>query len=71
MMSGKAVDFFGNYQVYSDSGVDITLLRRNLELSVTQRWQHHQAALAAVETFREAGRVRRRGDDSVAERASR
>ncbi|HZY83627.1 MAG TPA: hypothetical protein VFE78_02240 [Gemmataceae bacterium] len=33
------IEFYGGYQVYSDSGVDLTMLRRNLERTVEERWE--------------------------------
>src|SRR5216683_2492301 len=47
------IEFYGGYQVYSESGIDLTLLRRNLQLTVSQRWlqqaqcQRSVAALVA------------------------
>jgi hypothetical protein len=52
------IEFYGGYQVYSESGVDLTLLRHNLKLTVTQRWEQHARALKMVQAFREAVRVR-------------
>jgi hypothetical protein len=52
------IEFYGGYQVYSESGVDLTLLRRNLKLTVTERWEQHARALRMVEAFRKAARVR-------------
>src|SRR4051794_11050826 len=31
------IEFYGGYQVYSESGVDLTLLRENLKRSPTER----------------------------------
>src|SRR5947209_14983172 len=31
------IEFYGGYQVYSESGVDLTLLRENLKRTVTER----------------------------------
>jgi hypothetical protein len=50
---------FGVQGVYSDSGVDLSLLRERLRLSVTERWQRNFEALRTVEAFREAGHARR------------
>ena len=44
---------------YSESGVDLTLLRERLKLTVTERWERNRQALEAVEAFREAGRAQR------------
>jgi predicted nucleotidyltransferase len=45
------IEFYGGYQVYSESGVDLTLLRQNLELSTTQRLLHNAQASRALEAF--------------------
>ena len=55
----QGIEFYGAYQVYSENGVDLTLLRQNLKLVVTARWEQNLRALEVVEAFREAGRVRR------------
>jgi hypothetical protein len=31
------IEFYGGYQVYSESGVDLTLLRENLKRTPTER----------------------------------
>jgi hypothetical protein len=53
------IEFYGGYPVYSDTGVDLTLLRERLKLTVTERWERNFRALELVEAFREAGRARR------------
>src|SRR5437867_2669152 len=55
------MDFHAEEKVQSESGVDLTLLRHNLHLTVTARWEQHFRALRMVEAFREAGQVRRSG----------
>jgi hypothetical protein len=45
------IEFYGGYQVYSESGIDLTLLRRNLELTVTRRLSEHSGSLRSVEAF--------------------
>ncbi len=35
----KGIEFYGGYEVYSESGVDLTLLRNNLRRSLEQRWE--------------------------------
>jgi len=52
---GKRVEFFGGYQVYSESGIDLTLLRERLRLTETERWQENGRALRLVEELRRAG----------------
>lgn len=34
----KGIEFYGGYEVYSESGVDLTLLRGNLRRSIEERW---------------------------------
>lgn len=54
--------FYGSGIVHSESGVDLSLLRHNLNLTVTERWEQNRQALKAVEAFREAGNARRRSN---------
>jgi hypothetical protein len=42
-----------------DSGVDVTLIVRNLKMTPTERWQQNHRAAQFVKELREAGRVRR------------
>src|SRR5947208_1699232 len=53
------IEFYGGYQVYSESGVDLTLLRENLRRSAEDRWEYNRRAAALAEAFAEAGRIRR------------
>ena len=53
------MEFYGNYRVYSESGIDVTLLKRNLGLTPTERWQQNFEALRTVKALREAGDARR------------
>jgi predicted nucleotidyltransferase len=34
----KGIEFYGGYEVYSESGVDLTLLHNNLRRSIEERW---------------------------------
>ena len=34
----KGIEFYGGYEVYSESGIDLTLLRENLRKSLEERW---------------------------------
>ena len=63
------MDFFGGYQVYSESGIDLTLLRERLKRSVTERWEDNARALQTVEAFREARHAQRAADPRSAEQA--
>jgi len=46
------MEFYGNYQVYSESGVDLTLLRENLRRSVEERWDKNARFLPFMEALR-------------------
>jgi predicted nucleotidyltransferase len=65
------IEFYGGYQVYSETGVDLTLLRRNLQLSLEDRWQdacRGAALLEAIDSSRRAFAVagtQRRGGTPV------
>lgn len=50
------IEFYGGYQVYSDTGVDLTLLRRNRGLSLEERLANNRRALALSEALRDAFR---------------
>jgi hypothetical protein len=42
------IQFYGGYQVYSESGVDLTLLRENLKKTVTERLEKNRCGLELV-----------------------
>src|SRR5947208_3463039 len=42
------IQFYGGYQVYSESGIDLTLLRENLKKTVTERLEKNQRGLELV-----------------------
>ena len=48
------IAFYGGYQVYSESGVDLTLLHGNLVRSIDERLENNRRALAFCEAFRPA-----------------
>lgn len=50
------IEFYGGYQVYSESGVDVTLLRENLKRTIEERFEANRSALALVSALRESGR---------------
>jgi hypothetical protein len=52
------IEFYGGYQVYSESGVDLTMLRRNLERTVEERWENNRRALAFGNVLRDANAAR-------------
>ena len=52
------MQFYGNYQVYSDSGVDLTLLRENLKRSADElKAQLDDAKAVLGEAFEELKKV--------------
>ena len=55
----SAPDSDTHYPIHSATGVDLTLLRHNLNLTPTQRWQQNFQALRLVESLRESGRALR------------
>jgi predicted nucleotidyltransferase len=40
----KGIEFYGGYEVYSESGIDLTLLRSNLRRSIEDRWEKNRRA---------------------------
>jgi hypothetical protein len=53
------IEFYGGYQVYSESGVDLTLLRENLRRSLDERWARNCRSAAFGRACEEAGRSHR------------
>jgi hypothetical protein len=49
--------FYGEYQVYSDTGVDLTLLRENLKRSFEVRWKQNAGVLRLAEALRQSHRM--------------
>ena len=62
------MEFYGGYEVYSESGIDLTLLREWLKMTVTERFQANARALQVVEAMRNAKRAQCRSNPSVAGR---
>jgi hypothetical protein len=50
----KGIEFYGGYEVYSESGVDLTLLRNNLQRSLEERWRKGRRALESGLAMRQA-----------------
>jgi hypothetical protein len=50
----KGIEFYGGYEVYSESGVDLTLLRNNLQRSLQERWERGRRALASALALQQA-----------------
>ncbi|MGO9114114.1 MAG: hypothetical protein ACLP9L_33275 [Thermoguttaceae bacterium] len=62
------MEFYGGYEVYSESGIDLTLLRERLKMTVTKRFQANARALQVVEAMRNAKHAQCRSNPSVASR---
>jgi hypothetical protein len=58
-LKNAGIEFYGGYQVYSESGIDLTLLRRNLALAPTERVERGLSAAAFANVLLEAGRASR------------
>jgi hypothetical protein len=50
------VKFYGITQVYSDSGVDMTMLRENLKRTVEERWKANAGLVRFVDALRSSAR---------------
>jgi hypothetical protein len=55
MQMNQGIKFYGVDDVYSESGIDLTLLRGNLKLTVEQRLDKNQAGVRLANALREAG----------------
>src|SRR5882724_4469154 len=54
------IEFYGGYEVYSESGVDLTLLRENMRLTVAERLQANSGSLRSLGAFTATSRGRTR-----------
>lgn len=50
----KGIEFYGVEEVYSASGVDLTLLRNNLRRSIEERWKRGRRALESALALRQS-----------------
>ncbi len=50
------IEFYGGYQVYSESGVDLTLLRENLKCCIEERLANNVRGARLAYAMEEAGR---------------
>jgi hypothetical protein len=57
----KGLEFYGGYPVYSESGLDLTLLRQNLARTVEQRWTDAARGAALFTGFRRTRTAQNRG----------
>jgi hypothetical protein len=53
----NTIEFYGGYQVYSDTGIDLTLLRENLKRTVEQRLESNARALELVRELQSSNPV--------------
>ena len=60
------MEFYGNYQVYSESGVDLTLLGENLRRSVEERLDKNARSLPFLEALRGSNKNQRKVLDAPA-----
>jgi hypothetical protein len=63
--ASPGIEFYGGYQVYSDTGVDLTLLRANLKRTIEERLEQNTQAMRLVQALRGAAR---RGDPCLEDR---
>jgi hypothetical protein len=54
----KPIEFYGVSDVYSESGVDLTLLRENLKRSVDQRLEDNRRGLLLAAELQKSGRAK-------------
>jgi predicted nucleotidyltransferase len=54
------IRFYGGYPVYSDTGVDLTLLKTNLTRSVEERWENNVRMLPFLAALRDSARAKSR-----------
>src|SRR5687767_10003099 len=52
------IEFYGGYQVYSESGIDLTLLREQLKWPIEVRYAGNANMLAFTEELRRASRAK-------------
>ena len=56
------IEFYGGYEVYSESGVDLTQLRRNLQLSLEERLRNNDRMLPLMDALRQSGSQERHSE---------
>lgn len=54
----STIEFYGGYEVYSETGVDLTLLRENLKYTPEERVTRHSGSLRSVVALDEPLRAR-------------
>ena len=65
-LKDSSMEFYGGYKVYSESGVDLTLLRERLKMTVTERWQANGRAIQVMEAMRNAKHAQCRNNPPIA-----
>jgi hypothetical protein len=53
------ITFYGDYEVYSETGIDLTLLKQNLRRTLEDRWEYNLRAAELGLALEEAGRRHR------------
>src|SRR5438874_13024949 len=48
------IEFYGVQDVYSESGVDLTQLRQNLQRTIEERWENNRRAVEFCRTLDDA-----------------
>jgi hypothetical protein len=61
----KGIDFYGGYEVLSESGVDLTLLHGNLRRSLEARWETGRRALASSVALRQAFQIGKKASPPI------
>ncbi len=51
------IEFYGGYQVYSESGIDLTLLRENLKRSIEERIENNARAVEFMDAIKPGAQV--------------
>jgi hypothetical protein len=61
----QTIEFYGGYQVYSESGVDLTLLRGNLRRSLEERWEKNRRAAEFGRALQQAGQAGKESNSPI------
>jgi len=64
MPSDRGIQFYGGYQVYSDTGVDLTMLRENLRRSPEEQWERNRQVLRFLRAVHNPERPRKSHSDN-------
>jgi predicted nucleotidyltransferase len=61
--AGGKIEFYGGYEVYDENGIDLTLLRENLNSTVENRLANNVRGARLANAMQEAGRRLRQSSD--------